>query len=313
MSRKKPSSKVHVGLPGCSTDSPITRRFKTLYGKPKKLTDLYDECCPEAIARLLLKPEADLNWNDFNMLFRVGVAPVTYEEGLYFLPAAFAFLRRSKWEDIVDCLADVIWFVSEHATRLEKDGLLSECREQVMALLQERTAQFVVAHWDREKNRQMGRDREHYDYVVNSELVFDALEALYRFKTLGGWADEFVGTLSQAQHEPLKSAWFLQCVADAKGWVFFRGKADPPATTAPVEWLLTAMPQLRELWEGFQKRGMVHNCPSQLEPERALLEYHADVIRAAGDPFDKHPTYWADLFRKLGLTGELLSEPGAAP
>jgi hypothetical protein len=282
----------------------MTRRFKTLYGKPRTLTDRYDECRPEAVTRLLLKPEAELNWRDFNLLFRAGVAPATYEEGLYFIPTAFAFLRGSRWQEVLDCLADVIWFVSEYAARLEKDGLLSECREQLLSLLRERVAQFVVIHLDCEKNLQMGRDRDYYDYVENSELVSQTLEALYRFQTLRGLADEFVGVLSQAQGEAVKSAWFLQCVADSRGWLFFRGKADPPATTAVAERLCTVMPELRGVWQEVQKRGFVKNCPGQLEPERGLLEHHAVVIRNSGDLFAKHSTYWADMFRRLGLAFE---------
>jgi hypothetical protein len=287
-------------------------RFKSLYGKPKTLTDRYDECRPEVIADLLAKPEAQLGWNDFNQLFRVGVAPATYAEGLYSLPAAFAFLRRNPNGDAVNCVADVIWLLSEHATRLEKDRLLPECRETVLALLKERTGQFVVTHWDREKNRQMGRDREHYDYVEDSQLVCDTLEALFRFGTLRGWAGEFLEMLSCAQNEPLKSAWFLECVAAVSGWVFFRGKADPPATTLAAEKVCTAMPELRGVWEEFQKRGFVQNCPGQLVPDRALLERHADVIRNSGELFAKHPTYWAGLFRRLGLAREAPPEEGPA-
>lgn len=276
-------------------------RFRSLYGKPKTLTDRYDECSDAAIARLLGKPEPELGWNDFNMIFRVGVAPATYEEGLYFLPAALAFLRRPANPDAVDCIADVLWFISEHAARLERDDLLSECHDQVLALLHERTAQFVVVHWDREQNRQMGRDRDHYDYVEDSQLVCDTLEALLRFETLGTWAAEFLGSLGSAEHEPLKSAWFLECVEDARGWSMFRRKTDPLGTTMASEKVFAAMPELRSLWAEFQKRGFVKELPDFLAPEPSVLERHAAVIRNSGDLFTRHPTYWADLLEKLSL------------
>jgi hypothetical protein len=186
----------------------MNSRFKTLYRKPKTLTDRYDECQPDAVARLLAKPEAELDWNDFNMLFRAGVAPATYEEGLYFLPAAFAFLRRRPSADVVDCLADVVWFVSEHAARLDGDGLLADCRAEILALLTERTRQFAVVHWDRETNRQMGRNRDHYDYVEDSQVVCGTLRALLEFKTLRAWAEEVLTSLSRAEGEPVKSPWY---------------------------------------------------------------------------------------------------------
>jgi hypothetical protein len=68
--------------------------FKTLFRKPPSLTDRYDEAIDDAVDRLLKKPAAELNWNDFNLLFAVGLTAATYEEGVYFLPEAFAFLRR---------------------------------------------------------------------------------------------------------------------------------------------------------------------------------------------------------------------------
>ncbi len=282
-------------------DEAATRRFRTLYGKPETLTDRYDECSAEATARLLSKPTAAYGWNDFNSLYRVGVAPATYEEGLYFLPSALAFLRRPANPEAVHCVADVMWFISEHAARLEQDGLLPECHDQVLALLQERTAQFMVVHWDREKNRQMGRDRDHYDYVEDSQLVCDTIEALLRFGTLGKWAAEFLDSLGRAKSEPMKSAWFLECVENARRWAMFRRKTDPPGTTAASEKACAAMPELRGFWAEFQARGFVKELPDFLAPEAVLLERHASVIRNSGDLFTRHSTYWADLFDKLSL------------
>jgi hypothetical protein len=88
-------------------------RFKSLYGRLRTLTDRYGECNTEAITRLLRKPETELGWNDFNLLFRAGVAPASYAEGVYFLPEGFAFLHRNPNGDAVNCVADVIWFLSE--------------------------------------------------------------------------------------------------------------------------------------------------------------------------------------------------------
>jgi hypothetical protein len=287
---------------------PLSSRFSSLYGKPKTLTDRYDECSDEAISHVLGKSEAELGWNDFNMLFRVGVAPATYEEGLCFLPAALAFLRRPANPDAVDCIADVLWFVSEHAARMEQDGLLPDCHDQVLALLQERTAQFVVVHWDREKNRQMGRDRDHFDYVEDSQLVCDTIEALLRFETLGTWAAEFLNSLGRAENEPIKSAWFLECVEKAGGWALFRRKTDEPGTTSASQKVCAAIPELRVVWEELQTRGFVKVLPDFLAPDTAVLKRHVQVIRRSGELIAKHPTYWSDRFAKLGLAD--LTIPG---
>jgi hypothetical protein len=254
----------------------MSPRFKTLYGKPKTLTDFWEECGDELIAGLLAKPEAELNWRDFKILFCVGIATASYEEGLYYLPDALAFLRRNPNGAGMNCVNDVMWFLSEHAARLAEDELLPDCREQVFTLLRERTEQFQVTHWDREKNRQMGYDREHYDYLEDSQLVWQTLETLFQFKSLGDWAGEFLSALSQAEKELLKSAWFLE--------------------------LSATWPELHRLWAEFEQRGSDHDCPVHLAPDQALLERHARVIRNSGELFTRHPTYWNGLFGKLGLS-----------
>jgi len=302
MKRKQHSPEGNLaGHRGEHGEVASSRRFKTLYGKPKGLTDHYDECSDELMARVLGKPEAALTWSDFNALFRVGVAPASYEEGLYFLPEAFALLRRNPNDDAVHCVADVMWFISEYAARLEADGLLKACREQVADLLREHTAQFVVIHWDREKNRQMGCDREHHDYIKNGQLVCDTVEALLRFQTLAAWALAFLETLRRAENNPLKSAWFLTCVADTGRWALFRRKSDPPDCTRLAESICAAMPELRGVWTELEKLGMVGDYPDQLSPDHALLERHATVVGRSGALFAEHPTYWLKLFSKLGL------------
>jgi hypothetical protein len=88
---------------------------------------------------------------------------------------------------------------------------------------------------------------------------------------------------------------------DARGWIFLQGNADHSATNSEVAGLCAAMPQLQEVWGELQARGYVQERPTVLAPEKSLLERHANVIRNSGDLFAKQPTYWADLFGKLGL------------
>ena len=58
-------------------------------------------------------------------------------------------------------------------------------------------------------------------------------------------------------------------------------------------------------------RGFVKELPEFLTPETAVIERHARVIRDSGDLFMRHPTYWADLFEKLGLANA--ASPGLSP
>lgn len=284
-------------------------RFRARYGKPKKLTDRYDECRPEVAARLLATAPTEFGWNEFNMLYRVGVAPAVYEEGLYFLPDALAFLRRNPNGDAVHCVADVIWFLSEHARRLEEDGLLAECRDQIRDLLKQRVGSFVIVHWDRAKNREMGFDRESYDYVEECQLVADMLEALFRFRSLADWAADFLAGLKESRDQPTRSAWFLACVAQANHWVLFHGAKDASGVSQAPQPVCAAVPSMGEVWTELARRGMVQPLPRELRPGTIDLARHAEVVRRSGALFEEHPTYWQRLFLDLGLS---TGEPGRA-
>jgi hypothetical protein len=286
----------------------MDQRFKSLYGKPRTLSDPYDELDAKTHARLLKKPEQELEWCDFRTLYLVGVAPASYEEGVYYLPEAFACLCRKPNTNAVDCVSEIVWFISEHAARLEKDGLLSDCQAQLSSLVRERLRQFVVVHWDREKNRQMGFDREYKDYVEDCQLVCATLEPLLRFKTLAHWAREFVDTLKCAEDDALKSAWFLTLVRESSTWLFLTPIGKPTARRVRIE------EKLKEVEENFLThaiRGSIakaqqrlsYVCPPELAADHAVLNYHADVVRESGALFASNPTYWRDLFQELGLEG----------
>jgi len=278
----------------------VNSRFKTLYGKPKTLSDPYDECRPEAAAQLLQKPEPELGWRDFNTLYLVGLAPATYEEGLYFLPEAFAFLRRNPDEEAVHCVADIIWFVSEYAEPLAQDELLDDCWDQVRAFLAEQTSEFKVLHWDKTTCPERCGHREYIDYVVNSQSVDQTIEALLRFKTLRTWGTEFLAALMGAKENPLKSAWYLARVHCTSKWIFFKPRGEPSPERTFVEQQIKAVPAVGAAFSEAQAR-FTQEYPDEVAPWRSVLEYHASVVRNAGVLFTSHPTYWRDLFNKLGL------------
>jgi hypothetical protein len=275
-------------------------RFKTLYGKPKTLTDSYDECDAEFVASLLAKREEQMGWQDFGVLYRVGVAPATYEEGLWFVPEAFEYLRQQPEENACNCIAAVMWFISEHASRLQADRLLDDCRQQVQALLAERTRDFVVLHWDRDTHPELGLKKEYRDYVRNLSLVEQTIESLLHSRTLRGWPEKFLGVLLAARGEPIRSAWYLTLIDEAAKWPFYEPPAEPSAERIRVERQMRELPGLGDVWDDMQRR-FTEKYPPQLLPERALLEYHAGMIRHSGGLFAEYPTYWRDLFRKLKL------------
>ncbi len=43
-------------------------------------------------------------------------------------------------------------------------------------------------------------------------------------------------------------------MAEARTWLFFRGRDDPPGSTRVAEEMNNAMPQLRGLWSGLLEK-----------------------------------------------------------
>lgn len=278
-------------------------RFRNLYGRPRTLTDPYDEVSEAAAVRILGREDGELTWDDFNLLYRVGVAPATYEEGLWFLPAALAFLRRNPNPHAVDCIADVIWFVSEHAVRLEQDGMLATCAAEVQAVLTERTRSFVVVEPEPAAEPPAGAARRRA-YVEDADLVHECVGALQRFCTLEAWAAAFLLRLGASRDEPVKSAWYLDCLAKAHWGGLFRDPSAPGVRPPGVNAICTAFPELGGLWEEFERRGMIRDRPAVLNPGQNELARHAATVRSAGTMYDGHRAFWDERFRELGLEPE---------
>ena len=280
-------------------------RFRTFYGRPRTLTDPYDEAGEAATARVLGRDDDELTWNDFNLLYRVGVASATYEEGLWFLPAALAFLRRHPNPHAVDCVADVVWFVSEHAVRLEQDGLLTACAAEVEALLAERTRAFMLVEPEPEPESDSAtRAARRRAYVEDADLVHECVGALQRFCTLESWAAAFLRRLGESVGEPVKSAWYIDGLAKARWSGLFRDPAAPGGRPPGVNSVCTAFPELNGLWEEFEKRGLIRDRPAVLDPGRAELVRHAATVRGAEALYAGHREFWEQRFRELGLEPE---------
>jgi hypothetical protein len=194
-----------------------------------------------------------------------------------------------------------MWFISQYAGRLQRDGLLDECREQIRALLAEQTREFVILPWDHAPGPEQGEKRDHFYDPQNICLVVDTLGPLLRFCTLGSWADEFLATLLTAREEPVKSAWFLALARAVSCCLLYQGSFGESTGPPIVETQTEPMPDLAVVWNEWERPAVGLEDPAEWTSESALIKYHADVILKSGDLFTMHPNYWEYLFRTLGL------------
>ena len=245
------------------------RRFadsamKIPYPRPKKLSDPHSDFTPESLSKLLATPDAKLEWHHLQNLLGPFLPAGTYQESVYFLPFAFQTLPRE--EHALDLTTSVCWFISEYADDLARDGLLDECRSETESCFRRWVADFTIEHFDRDGCAAKGWGLSYFDYVHRSEAVCETLCDLDRFARHADLADRFIARLASSD-EPVASGWFLELA---------RGQDD------------VYHPPSRESFQSYFT-------------DTALLAHKQAIVQERLAPAAISPTYWNDVFTKLGL------------
>jgi hypothetical protein len=263
-------SKADFGYDGwLETRLPFRVRIcmmKIPYSRPTSLSDPFHDFTPEWLEQLLATSDDNLKWNDFVSLLGPFMPAGTYAESVYFLPLAYRYLDGG--EHALDVTTSVCWFISEYAERLAKDGLLDECRAEMRVLLLGWVSDFTVKHFDRDDRTRMGWGLICKDIVFNCETLCQTLEDLFRFVRHMDLADGFIMELALSE-KPVSGAWFLELArAHVENDVY-----PPPA----------------------------HEASESLLTDGRLLAEKAVIVRKHIAPVTASPTYWNDVFSKLGL------------
>ena len=244
---------------------------KIPYPRPRKLSDPHSDFTPKLLAELLATPDNQLQWNHFQNLLGPFLPAGTYRESVYFLPLAFNYLRRS--DDALEFTTSVTWFVSEYADDLAADGLLDECRTEITSCLLHWMRDFTVLHFDRDACAAKGWGLWYFDYVQRSQDICETLCDLDRFARHADLADAFISQLVSSD-EPVSVGWFFELA---------RGQDDvyhPPTR------------------ESFHRH---FSDVALLTHKQAIAEEHLAPVTAS-------PTYWNDVFTKLGLKVYIANE-----
>lgn len=238
--------------------------MKIPYPRPTKLSDPSCDFSPEKLQRILAIPDDELGWRDLRDLLGPFLPAGTYEESVYFLPFGFQELQRE--EGALDLTTSVSGFISRFADDLERDGLQDECRAEMERCLLRWVSEFRVEHFDRRGCAAKGWGLDYFDYVRGTEVVCETLRDLDRFVRHADLVDGFIVRLAESE-DAVSCAWFLELVRA-------RGDVRPPPPR-----------------ETFQR----------YVTDRRLLAEKAAIIREDVAIATVSPTYWNDVFRKLGL------------
>lgn len=179
------------------------------HARPKSLSDPFHDHTPEGTRELLSKRDGELSWADFQCLLGPFLPAGTYQESVYFLPLAFEHIA-SHDDDALDLVTSIVWFVSEYACDLERDGLLDAARDRISECFEKWTAEFSVTHFDKPACEEKGWGLPYFDYVEPVEVVCVGTCDLIRFERHADLARAFFRELGENGTDGTKAAWFLE-------------------------------------------------------------------------------------------------------
>ena len=248
-----------------------TSELRLPYPRPLSLSDPFSDYTPEYLESLLNTPDSDLQWNDFQCLLGPFLPAGTYEESSYFLSLAFEYILSHDDDDAHELVTSLVWFASENAHELRRDNVLDAVRSKLTQCLDYWTAQFDVAHYDREACQEKGWGLAYSDHIQNFETVMEAISDLLRFKAHDDLALSFYADLAGSKSDAVKSAWFLGCVR--------------------------AYLERKDVYRLLKKSTEIR----QLLDDEELAIRHAATVRETLPGYGAEPTYWHDTFTLLGI------------
>ena len=214
---------------------------------------------------ILNTADEDMKWHHYSDLMGI-VAAGTYEESLYFLPRAFSYVMTHH-DEALNTITALVWFTSRHHVKLKAHGLVEAVRDAFRQCFGYWTADFRVEHFDKEACEEKGWVLYHFDHVHNAEVVGEATGDLVEYETHADLAVDFYRGLACNDGDPIKAAWFLECVRS-------QSDAYAPPKYEPI---------------------------TQLLSDGEAIRRSAAIVLERLVPSEASPTYWTDTFNALGL------------
>jgi hypothetical protein len=242
------------------------------YPRPSKLSDPYGDFTADHLESILATNDSEFVFTEYVYLFGPHLPAGTYEELMYFLPLAFAYLAEHG-ADAYEMVLPMVGYTSDYAEYLKTDGLLEIVGDCFQECLQSWTKTFTIIHFGSYKNR----TSEYRNIVKCLSLLSETIYEMRRYKTFAAVAGEFVQQLGKNESDPIKAAWFLAYAADE----YLRDEQTPKMFKFKFDAIQSAI----------------------LDHER--LKNAAQLVRRDPTLYDISPTYWHDTFEFLGLEAPL--------
>ncbi|MEX0726465.1 MAG: hypothetical protein WD065_09375 [Planctomycetaceae bacterium] len=199
--------------------------LKLPYARPLSLSDPNHDFTIDHLKSILATPDCDLKWDDFQALLGPYLPAGTYEESAYFLPLTFDYILTHD-DEALDLVTSLVWFSSEYARELQRDGALEAVRAKLQPCLDHWTTAFMINHIERENY--VGKwNRRYLDIVHNSSTLMSATNDLLEFKVHSDIASAFFADLAAADSAPRQ----VRLVPGIGSCVFFRRCLSPTERT----------------------------------------------------------------------------------
>ena len=179
------------------------------YPKPEKFSDPFQDWmgCEKTLTDVLAKDKTSLGENDYNVIFARTLPAANYEEGVYYLDSCFDFMRRKQSSVESHICEGFFDFINYHRERLEKDGLLNPCLEELVRLFQSYTSSFEVIHLTDEELEQHQIIPSYRDWPKYSRVVEDLVEYLIEYEFFAPVLDDLMAWLNQ--NDTHRSQWWI--------------------------------------------------------------------------------------------------------
>lgn len=236
--------------------------------RPSELSDPYHDFgfgC-EILARLLATEDADLTWNDYQLLLGPFLPAGTYDEVVYYLPRAFAYMLAHD-EEALDLVLPTFGYIKENEASLRADGLFECAMECIRHSLESWTSEFKVIYHN-QAGIQPVWSPGCMACIHRYGAVVEGVELLVKWR--GEYTDlvvSFIASKADHRDDPVKAAWMLELAR----------------------------------WFSEQPKQRGDKAVRQLLTNKDALKSCAEVFRADATARTVAPEYWSELRRTLGV------------
>lgn len=190
------------------------------YPKPKHLSDPFRDWqgCEDQLLAILQKEDADLNRDDFGVIYFSCLPAANYEEGAYYIEKCTNYIATGR--DVRDSrLPDgfLRWMVT-FQEQLVADGLFDQAKALVVDSLWHLLDQFELYDLTEEECAKHGMDFAYSVGPYNHQTVHDFFDEMTNFDEFDAELNGIVRKLTTS-YETAHIRWYIDIAAHTRIWL----------------------------------------------------------------------------------------------